>query len=546
MVIKHFPKGYKPTNAQLYAIPRIQEAFNNKKFVVVQGPTGCGKSFIAKTIANGGDKPIKRNVDLLLDYRAFQTSWDNGKITYEYADDFNESKRGGTSILTTTKNLQDQYVRDFKDILTLKGKSNYICNLDDRSTADTAPCNFSNKIKRDCWDCNRCDYFKARSKSIAAKISIENYSSFFYKPDHLKNRQLIICDEASELENIIVSRFSCSVECGKLNRYGLKLSFTDNRKTFYKRLLVFSGDLENRHAELLKILDKHESTISEDKKREFKFISDLKSSISLVIETWSQSEYIIDSVFFKNKKYIKLVPKKINVLAQHLFKYADKVLLLSATFVNYKSFMRGLGVAENDYKYIDIPSSFDPKKSPILVGEFQLSKKNLDKSFPKVVGCVKEILQEHKNEKGLIHTQSNKITEMLRDNLNDKRVKYRLRGGKDNSQLLEYHMKDNSPTVIASPSMSYGVDLKGDMGRFCIILKCPWPDLSDARVREMQSIDRVWYNYKMFTTLIQQCGRCTRTEDDYSVTYIIDGGAIRKLLPSHKEYLPQSFIDRFI
>ena len=84
------------------------------------------------------------------------------------------------------------------------------------------------------------------------------------------------------------------------------------------------------------------------------------------------------------------------------------------------------------------------------------------------------------------------------------------------------------------------------MGRFCIILKCPWPDLSDARVREMQSIDRVWYNYKMFTTLIQQCGRCTRTEDDYSVTYIIDGGAIRKLLPSHKEYLPQSFIDRFI
>ena len=34
------------------------------------------------------------------------------------------------------------------------------------------------------------------------------------------------------------------------------------------------------------------------------------------------------------------------------------------------------GQEENDYKYIDLPSSFDSRKSPILFGSFHLNKKN--------------------------------------------------------------------------------------------------------------------------------------------------------------------------
>ena len=209
------------------------------------GPTGCGKSFIAKTIANGLKKLPSRLSNLVSDYRAFQTSWDNGKLVYEYADDF-ENKKYGTSILTTTKALQDQYTRDFEDITPLKGKGSYICNFDERSFADAAPCIFSSKLKRECWDCNRCDYYETKNKSITAKISVENYSSFFHKPDHLKYRQLIVCDEASELENIIVNRFSCSIELGKLNRYGLSLLYSSNRKRFCNNLIQLQIELEGR------------------------------------------------------------------------------------------------------------------------------------------------------------------------------------------------------------------------------------------------------------------------------------------------------------
>ena len=80
MGLKNFPKGYTPTSGQRYAIPNILDAFTEKKFVVMQGPTGCGKSFIAKTIANGLQKLPARLSKIVSDYRALETSWDNGKI----------------------------------------------------------------------------------------------------------------------------------------------------------------------------------------------------------------------------------------------------------------------------------------------------------------------------------------------------------------------------------------------------------------------------------------------------------------------------------
>ena len=122
MGLKYFPKGFKPSSTQQYAIPNIVDAFKDNKFVVIQGPTGCGKSFIAKTIANSLNKPPARLTKLIHNYSAFETSWENNRRVYEYAADFNGSKWYGTSILTTTKALQEQYIRDFDDIKPLKVK----------------------------------------------------------------------------------------------------------------------------------------------------------------------------------------------------------------------------------------------------------------------------------------------------------------------------------------------------------------------------------------------------------------------------------------
>ena len=50
-MVRHFPKGFTPNVNQKLALERIDEAFNNGvKFVVVQGPTGCGKSYSMKRV----------------------------------------------------------------------------------------------------------------------------------------------------------------------------------------------------------------------------------------------------------------------------------------------------------------------------------------------------------------------------------------------------------------------------------------------------------------------------------------------------------------
>ena len=231
------------------------------------------------------------------------------------------------------------------------------------------------------------------------------------------------------------------------------------------------------------MLDKHADTLGDDIKKQYKFIGDLRADLELIISTWRQSEYIINQTTIKNKKYIQLIPKKIDGLSQHLFKYADKVILMSATFVDYKNYMRVLGIAEDDYKYIDLPSTFDAKKSPILFGNLHLRKQNLKSKFPLIVSTVKDILKEHKNEKGLIHTQSNVITSMLKENIKDKRILYRIRGDKNNEEILQDHMSTSKPTVLASPSMNFGVDLKGDSFRQTII-------------RRQKRGERVYYDFK--------------------------------------------------
>ncbi len=55
------------------------------------------------------------------------------------------------------------------------------------------------------------------------------------------------------------------------------------------------------------------------------------------------------------------------------------------------------------------------------------------------------------------------MTLRLKNELKNDRVLYRIRGDKDNIDILTEHSESSKPTVLASPSLSFGVDLKGDM-----------------------------------------------------------------------------------
>ena len=83
-------------------------------------------------------------------------------------------------------------------------------------------------------------------------------------------------------------------------------------------------------------------------------------------------------------------------------------------------------------------------------------------------------------------------------------------------------MTINSPTVLLSPSMQEGVDLKGDMSRFQILCKVPYPYLGDKLIRKRMNKWGWWYPLQTAKAIVQSVGRSVRTETDEAITYILD------------------------
>ena len=162
--------------------------------------------------------------------------------------------------------------------------------------------------------------------------------------------------------------------------------------------------------------------------------------------------------------------------------------------------------------------------------------------MPKIAEQVAGLLNEHALDKGIIHTHTQYIADFIRENVDSDRLLCREPGVR-NEELLSLHENSTEPTVLVSPSMSYGVDLKGDLAKFQVILKAPWLPTKDKRVEKMMALDKQWYSNKMLCTLVQASGRGIRSVEDECVTYILDG-SIFDAIVRNRAKLPKYFIDR--
>jgi hypothetical protein len=115
----------------------------------------------------------------------------------------------------------------------------------------------------------------------------------------------------------------------------------------------------------------------------------------------------------------------------------------------------------------------------------------------------------------------------------------RAQGVAEATRQLEEFKKSESPMVLISPSMNEGVDLPGDLCRFQIIYKLPYPDLADKQIRLRANADEDWYNYKTSLALIQAYGRGMRHEDDYCTTYLIDSR--KRQFVKKDRFMPDEF-----
>jgi Rad3-related DNA helicase len=538
--LANFPEKFKPNEQQVDIIQQIEAAFTGgSKFVICSAPTGSGKSFVSKTLANVSNEPTSTFKDYVNTYEAYKMD-QAGSFVYE--QECKDELPAGAFALTITKTLQDQYKSIFDDTAILKGKSNYQCEVDPNYDVDTAPCIHTRHIRDDCWKKNICPYYNARNNSLTSKFSALNYNMFLALPNHVKYRDYIICDEASELEDEIVKQFSATIDIKKLRSFKVKifpLSSTSPAtvrtwiNTIRADVTEHTNDLHNNM--------KKKAGLTQSEKGKLQYLKNIHRTLTLIDETWQTCEYVVQIV---DRDNIKLTPLKVNTLTNYIFKYADKVLLMSATIIDHKNLAKTLGIT--DYKYIESGSGFDPKKAPIYISQTnKLNHANLQKALPSIVKQIDAICAKHKDEKGIIHTHTNSITSFIKNGTTiNNRFLYRDKMYK-NEEILKIHEESQNPTVLVSPSLGLGVDLKGDLARFQIIVKAAYLPLGDDRIKKMFNQDKQWYANKMLSNFIQQCGRGIRSKDDYCVTYVLDANIFNAVL-RNKSKLPKYFLERFV
>jgi ATP-dependent DNA helicase DinG len=536
--ISQFPTEYTPSKLQVDVINRIEAAFNRgKKFVICCAPTGSGKSFIARTLANVGGCPSEGFKQLIQSYDAYRMDFDGN---YTYDKECKDEPAFGTFALTITKSLQDQYQDLFADADALKGKTNYRCDVDENYDVELAPCTFAPALRDKCWDENRCPYYVARNNSLLSQFAVLNYKMFLSLPGHVKRKNFLICDEASELEDEIVRQFSAEILYEKLSQYDIQhdILITDNRDRAYNwinSLLEPLSTAINAFAELG--TSKKKNLLTQTEKIKYQFLKNLHRSLTVISSHWNECEYIIDI----DAKRVCFTPLKANTLSKYIFDYGDRVVLMSATIIDHKHFAASLGI--KDYEFIEVESTFDSSKSPIYISsKYKLNHSNLRNVLPGICEQIKLIATHHKNDKGVIHTHTNDITSFVRTRLGEDRYLYRDTNS-TNEDILKSHGASSEPTVLVSPSLVYGVDLKDDLARFQVIIKLPFLSLGSKRIKKLFEQDKEWYENKMLNSIVQASGRGTRNKDDYCSTYILDGNFIN-VIHRTKNKLPKHFIDR--
>jgi hypothetical protein len=91
----------------------------------------------------------------------------------------------------------------------------------------------------------------------------------------------------------------------------------------------------------------------------------------------------------------------------------------------------------------------------------------------------------------------------------------------DRAEAIRLHCASKGGSVLVSPSLTEGVDLKDELARYQIVCKVPYPRL-DAYTRARSARDRRWYELKTAWALVQMVGRAVRSDTDFAATFVLD------------------------
>lgn len=531
-----FPFG-EVRDAQRNAIDFALDAFVNKgkRFVVIEAGTGVGKSAIGLTIARHLNKLMPEQQD--------------------------SGYKPGAYFLTTQKILQEQYVRDFGEdsggkMCQVMSSTNYQCKFHKRQSCAESMRQLKleddkqSKFARTCM--YQCTYKLEKQKFMASTESVTNFSYFLaetFYAGKLVPRSLLVIDEAHNTDTELCGFIEISMS-ERFAKTALKIEMPDVKTEkqawrwivdeYEPRLKAHVKHYEEM-IEKFNLADKVKNDFANIAKQ-YEMLDKHICKVHRFMELYNEENWIFNLAEGEGRGMRRLEFKPVDVsgYADHiLFKNGRRVLMMSATILNKEGFCKTLGITEEECEFISIPSPFPVENHPIYTYPIaKMGAATIDQDLPKLAQAVKAILDQHPNEKGIIHCHTFKIAKYLQQNVRSNRLL--IHGSEDRIQKLQEHMASSQPTVLLSPSMQEGVDLKDDLSRFQIICKVPYPYLGDKIVKKRMHRWPWWYPLQTAKTIVQSIGRSVRSAEDHAVSYILDADWER-FYSRNDELFPVSF-----
>ncbi len=461
-------------------------AASTKYAYLLDAPTGVGKSLIAATV----QKLLGKN------------------IVY----------------VCTTKQLQDQPLHDFPYARTLKGRGNYPCtkyakmfprvSAEECSKTEANPCEFEES----------CAYILAKRAALAAPLAVLNTSYFLTEANFVgsfSELDFLVVDEFDTIEDTLMGFIEVLITQKQLDKLELDPpKFKTKFESWVEWARTALRVLEPRLIDIRRTMESPWATVDFDLMREEKNLSRLVGKLRFFIKevdsTW---------VWLPSPDRWSFKPTWVAKYAQdNLWKHSKRILGMSATILDRFQICRNTGLDLNNVEYRQLGSPFPKENRPVYFNPCaNVINKEMQTALPKLTVAIKKILDDHLDDKILLHTVSYKIAKYLRENLHSDRIM--VHDISNRAQVLSNFKTSPRPMVLLSPSMDRGVDLPEEECRVVIVAKVPYPDLGDPQVNKRVYASRDgshWYAHKAVSKIIQMSGRGVRSETDYAETFILD------------------------
>lgn len=502
--MKKIKLKYEPRKQQVEILDFVKRSIDSdKKFMMIDAPTGVGKSFAAVMIADWYSKEV--NPDAKID------------------------------ILTNSKILQDQYTKDFDFISSIKGSNSYWCKNNMMNCGESKA---FNKLKNS--RCQSCPHSIAQSAFINNRVGLTNFHLItaysMYSPDLLDERgaRLLIIDEAHAFEETFCDFISSTVSQRSLSLFDIwedwmakdldEINNLNQLSEYISRIIIPRMSLK-----INELLEEAKETRGKKKRAEMVKKADIcdKTMCKYNRFVGDRANYSTNWIFEKDldqsgNTRILVEPIWGSQYLKEMFwdKY-DHVILMSGTILNPDMLSKMLGIENESRDYIALPCPFPKENRPIIYVKFgKMSYYEKADTFKRAVPIIKKILERNSKNKGIIHTGNYQFNKWIQNSIKNKRLL--IHDSSTREKMLDHHLRSELETVLVSPSMMNGVDLKDELSRFQIILKVPFPNLMSSKIKKRLETNPDWYNWKTLVDVMQSYGRSIRSRNDWAETYVLD------------------------